>query len=164
MTSWLFTSDAEGWTTGVGTFQWNASEGIVPGCLWINNAGGDETTSVSFAPATPSIGDPVSFWARVTANTPESTPSDNMLMQISTGFDLFEHLFEADGILGYDSGWVRISGAITTTDAISSLQIIASAISGGLDVYIDKVYFRESDGLTYAFTRSAGGVPGSVAI
>ena len=164
MTSWTFAAGAESWTTPGGSFQWNATEGIVPGCLWVNNAGGDEVTELTISPVTPVMDDPFSLWARVTANTPESTPNDNMTIQFAFGANGASHLFEADGILGYDSGWVRIAGVVTNDSEVTLLQIAAQALTGGLDVYIDNVFFLESDGLSYGFPRSAGGVPGSIAI
>ena len=74
------------------------------------------------------------------------------------------HQFTPGATLDYDSGWIRVSGTITADETVTILQIVAGGVGGNCLIYIDNVYFLESDLGASGFTRSAGGVPGSILI
>lgn len=162
MTFWFFAASAESWTTSSANFEYDAVNGIAPGCLFANDSSAVSELTIASTPVL--IGEPASLWIRLKANNPELPVGDIDLTFSIGGLTAILYSFIPGETLDYDSGWVRVAGVIAANEDVTLLQIAVDGIGGNCLIYVDSVFFLESDGISYGFTRSAGGIPGAVAI
>lgn len=164
MASYTFPGNAQGWTgmtwTGV-----DGSPGL--GCLERESAsfGGASIGSLSI----PVIaGQPLSFRVRVIAGAEDDTGSIVCTLTASDGVGPLGVATNTITIpsLPYDSNWQIISGVFTGSSTVTQLAVTFSPSVETLEAIqrLDNVYVAESEGINYTLTRSAGGIPGSVAI
>jgi hypothetical protein len=158
----IFNTNAEGWTEI--DYEWINTDGVGVGCLF-SSGGNSPTTTVTFDPVMAFVDDPMSCYVKVTATAPDATPANNVTFEMWTDNTTIDYEFASGGIEGYDSGWIRIAGVVDTEGEISQLNVgIPDTIDAVVHVYIDNIYFLQSDEIEAGLTRSAGGVPGVVMI
>jgi hypothetical protein len=163
----IFNTDAEGWSEAEADFEWINTDGVGLGCLFADD-GNSPQSAISFDPVMAFVGDPFSCYVKVTATAPDATPANDVTFRMQatgTAVALLEHDFVCGGIEGYDSGWIRIFGAVEEEGEVNQLEVgIPDAIDAVVHVYVDNIYFLQSDEIEAGLTRSAGGVPGVVMV
>lgn len=149
---WTFETDAEGWSEGVGEFTWINTDGVVPGCLY-SSGGTSPISSIALTPVMAFVGDPLSCYVKVTATSPAATPNNDITFRLATGGSgIVEHLFACGGVLGFDSGWIRVSGAIDAEGEVDLLDVgCQDTFDATVHIYVDNIYFLESEPTTSSF-------------
>ena len=165
MANYTFPLNAQGWDDA--GMPWDVANGSpLSGCLHGvgSNSHGAGIDGLSIAVVED---DPVSFRARIVAEEGDLGNVTVKLEAFDTGLDLAD-LSAVRSIteFPYDSGWFIVSGTLGGSGTVDTLQFTATSTSDGMnyDCYLDTVFVAESEGIDYALTRSAGGMPGAVAI
>ena len=166
MANYTFPSNSQGWDEAV--MPWTIADGSPSlGCLR-GAGGGSFSTGLSELSIPVAVDDPISCRVRFTA-AEDANPGTlrARLRAQELGGDLADIIEERSVLtLPYDSGWFIVSGVFTGTGTVDALAFNAHAVEAEttFDVAFDFVYVAESPPGGFTFTRSAGGVPGAVAI
>lgn len=172
MASWGFNANVEGWVAET----WLDTDGVGGlGCLYA--AVVSEPTFARLSLSVPvAAADPYSAWVKVEA-TPENTTGGTVDVWIeaeATGAGLVSSPITTLTIppadpQTYSSGWFKKALAFAGVDTVTNIYIKFHTLDevNTFNAFADAVYLAETDplgSLNYTLTRSAGGVPGSVAI
>lgn len=169
MSFYTFDSTMQGWSGGL--WVWDAA-GYFTGCL-LATVGSSETSVGIGDLSTPcTVGDNISFRMRATAFQEGAAPVGDLTVTLAVGgtggetviLGEVSRTINGEGVTDYDSGWLFVAGEITDTGTITSVSITTIGDEDIIyDLYIDNVYVAESEAGSFDFTRSAGGIPGSLA-
>lgn len=167
MSYWLFNTDEEGWsTTGNpgNSLVWTGDEGVFPGCLYSEDIE-DVTTTLTIPEVTVQVGDVFSFYARLRYREVEAPINNDVTVTFNVGTNEISHTFSPGATLLYDSGFIRISGVMATSEAVTLIYITCGSVDTFGIIYIDNIYFLESDVQGGAVLYyGVNGIPSSVSI
>lgn len=166
MANYTFPLSAQGWDDA--QMAWDGANGSpLSGCLHTDEFTNSHGTGITGLAIAALEDDPVSFRCRIVAEegdvgtvtvrlTVEDTGADIATIDTTRDIDAFP----------YDSGWFIVSGTFDSSGDVDTISFAATASGDGMvyDCYFDTVFVAESEGIDYDLTRSAGGMPGAVAV
>lgn len=161
MANYTFSINEQGWDTS--SFSWTNTDGSPGlGCLVAGDPDGVTNVGTSLAVSTAvSSGDPISFRVRILAN---SGDLGTVYCTLSADSSVLAELVSITA-LPFDSGWLTVSGTMTTTETVDTFSFAAAAADGIIFiVYLDSIYIAEAPPGAEGYRHSAGGIPGAVLV